>query len=247
VRFRFWDVVKYAYRLNLFNSIHLLFQTLVNRKTLLIKPIRGGSLVLRNNSSDVLVFKQVFLWEEYNYPIKGSVDVIIDAGANIGCATRWFKNKYTKAKIVAIEPEGKNFRILQRNTMQLDNVYCIQAGLWSKKAHLLIETSDDNWTFQVKESNDVEGSILALSINDVIERMQLNKIDILKLDVETSEKQIFKENFEQWIPKTRYIIVETHDFISKGCSRSVFETILKYNFSVSVLGENIILINDDLQ
>ena len=70
------------------------------------------------------------------------------------------------------------------------------------------------------------------------------KIDILKLDIEGSEKELFETNFEDWLPKTKILIIELHDAMKTGCSKSVFNAISKYDFSFSIKGENIIFTNN---
>jgi hypothetical protein len=45
-------------------------------------------------------------------------------------------------------------------------------------------------------------------------------IDILKVDIEGSEKEVF-ESCETWIDRVGVLIVELHDRWKSGCSRSV--------------------------
>ena len=44
--------------------------------------------------------------------------VIIDAGANIGFASVFYKNKFPNSRIVALEPEKENFNWLKKNTLK---------------------------------------------------------------------------------------------------------------------------------
>ena len=71
-------------------------------------------------------------------------------------------------------------------------------------------------------------------------------IDILKIDIEGSEKELFSSNYEKWLPATKLIFVEVHDDMKKGCSKAVFSAIGKYNFHFSMKHENLIFINQDL-
>jgi hypothetical protein len=77
----------------------------------------------------------------------------------------------------------------------------------------------------------------------LLAKYALQKIDVLKLDIETSEKQLFANNFESWLPKVRTIIIELHDNAEKGCSKVFFEAIHQSfaNYNLSVKGENIII------
>ena len=81
-----------------------------------------------------------------------------------------------------------------------------------------------------------------------MEKMKWRHIDILKLDIETSEKKVFLDNYESWLPKTKMVIIELHDFMEEGCSRSFFTAINKTftNYEYMIKGENTAIINNDL-
>ncbi len=80
----------------------------------------------------MLVYREIFIKQHYEFLVKKSPEVIIDAGANIGLASIYFANKYPKAKIIAIEPEKGNFAILKKNVSPYSNIFLIQAVLWNK-------------------------------------------------------------------------------------------------------------------
>jgi FkbM family methyltransferase len=202
-----------------------------------IQPIH-----LRNNSSDIQTFDQIFLHEEYRIDINFVPEVIVDCGANIGLASAYFKNKFPDAKIISIEPEKSNYKILNDNIKNYNNIHCINSGIWYKPANLMItNVGSDNWGFIVEETGDInKNTIPAISIDEIIKQYNLQQIDILKIDIEGSEKELFESNFENWLPKTKIIIVELHDRIRKGASRSFFKALSKYKFSMIIRGENLI-------
>ena len=74
--------------------------------------------------------------------------------------------------------------------------------------------------------------------------MPWDNCDIVKLDVEGSEKEIFSENYEGWLPKKKVLIVELHDRMKKGCRKAVFQAISRYDFSLQVAGENLVFTNN---
>jgi FkbM family methyltransferase len=45
---------------------------------------------------------------------------------------------------------------------------------------------------------------------------EIEYIDLLKMDIEGGEKDVFKTNYESWLSRTRVIIIEIHASI-KGC------------------------------
>lgn len=97
-----------------------------------------------------------------------------------------------------------------------------------------------------ESSFDKLGAIPAISIETIMKQENWDILDLLKIDIEGSEKEVFASNYEYWLPKTRVIYLEMHDQMKQGTSKSVFSTISKYNFSFSICDENLVFINQDL-
>lgn len=209
-------------------------------------------IYLRSGTSDASVFTQVFGSLEYNINIRFQPETIIDAGANIGLAAVYFINKYPKSKIISVEPENSNFELLQRNVSNYKSVHTIQRAISNKANQYVNVVDDDNgeWGFttEVKEESDnknVKGFVKTITIGEIMEENELKQIDILKIDIEGAEKELFESAFEKWMPKTRCIIIELHDGMKKGCSKSFFKVISQYNFSLLHKGENLVFLNQD--
>lgn len=169
---------------------------------------------------------------------------IIDAGANIGLASVYFANKFKKSTIYSIEPEESNFELLKKNTEKYTNITPIQAGIWSHKTQLSIKDSaDGEWAFEVYETPNNENAIKAIAFDNIMDKYNFEIIDILKVDIEGSEKEVFSKNYEKWLPKTKILIVETHDRMKKGTSKAVFNAITDYDFGCEILGENFLFNN----
>jgi hypothetical protein len=71
-------------------------------------------------------------------------------------------------------------------------------------------------------------------------------LDIVKLDIEGAEKAVFESNYEDWLPKTRLLIIELHDRMQPGSSKALFNALTRYNFSCETKWENLLLYNNDL-
>lgn len=204
-------------------------------------------IVFRKNTSDTDVFRQVFVENEYILPIKINPKFIIDGGANVGYASLWFAENFPKAKIIAIEPEKSNYNILKQNIKLYKNIESIQAGLWHKSTYLrIVNTELGKWgskTVEVDSFN--KHDIQAITINNILNNSNFNKIDILKLDIEGSEKEVFSKNLE-WLDKTNMIIIELHDKLTRGCSESLYSNINKGIWNKFNRGENVILVRKKL-
>lgn len=141
--------------------------------------------------------------------------LIIDAGANIGYSSIFFANRYPKARVIAVEPERSNYEMLVKNAGPYPHIVPIDAAVWPKKAHL--ETENPNakkWSIRIQESSSVGSSpVESVTIEEIFQNYSENcseNIDILKLDVEGSEKDIFESSYKFWLDRTN-IIIELHD------------------------------------
>lgn len=203
---------------------------------------------LRRATSDIKAFEQVFLDKGYNYPFEFEVKTIIDCGANVGLASVFFINKYSKAKIIALEPEKGNFDIAKQNVLQYPDITILQNGVWHKNAFLEINDrfKTGNWGFICTETETPGASgVQAVSINEIMKTYKIDEIDILKIDIEGSEMEVFSQGYETWLPKTKAIMLEIHDCIRKGSSRSVFSALLQYDFSVYHIDETLVCIRNN--
>ena len=70
---------------------------------------------VRVPSTDLRVYDQVVLRQEYDLPARREPSFIVDAGANIGLASVFFANRYPNARILSLEPEKGNYEMLVRN------------------------------------------------------------------------------------------------------------------------------------
>ena len=198
---------------------------------------------IRGNSSDKLVVDQVFYQKDYDISLDFDPKVILDCGANIGLASIFFKNKYPNSTVISIEPEKDNFSILTKNLMPYNNIYSEKKGLWSESCNLEIIQGEDNlpWSFYVKPTAiKADNTIEAISIFEIIKEYKLKEIDILKIDIEGSEENLFEKNVEEWLPFVKVIIIELHDRFMPLSSRPFFDTLSKNKFSIYFKGENII-------
>jgi hypothetical protein len=63
--------------------------------------------------------------------------------------------------------------------------------------------------------------VCCITIGSLLDKYDLDTIDILKMDIEGSEKNVL-ENSEDWIDKVKIITAELHDRICMGCDRAFY-------------------------
>ena len=191
------------------------------------------SLYMRAQTSDVLNAEEVFVNEDYNFKFPTNMVKIIDAGANVGFASIYFANRFKNAKILALEPEKSNFSMLKRNVSSYKNIKVSNRGLWMKKANLKVSNRNrtEHWGFMVEEVNENESYVVkGISVEDCMKIMNWNYIDILKLDIEGSEKEVFSYGYAKWLGKVKVIILELHEKMRSGATEAFYNAIRKYNF-----------------
>lgn len=201
-------------------------------------PKSSRSLMLRVGSSDMAVYDQVFLHGDYDIELTRPTS-IIDAGANVGVSSVYFALKYPKAKIVAVEPNAENFQLLLKNTRGLDNVVCVEAGVWHRRAVLdLVNPDADAWAFQLSESPTSAG-IRAVSIDELLSILPGGQVDLLKIDIEGAERYVFGESLE-WLDKVGTLVIELHDWLnpSWGCRDRLMRSLAGRSFRHREVGEN---------
>jgi len=206
-------------------------------------------LYLRNRTSDVAVFHQIFYDEDYNIEYGIPPKIIVDCGANIGLSAIFFSLKFPNAKIFAIEPDKENYNLMLKNIENYPNIIPINKGIWNKNTYLeTFSETNSNWDIVVNEtSQQTSSSISAITIQDLIKQYSLSSIDILKIDIEGAERKIFDANNDLlWLNKTKLIVIELHDNMQKGCSKAFFSSINQFNYRINLKGENIFcFLNDD--
>jgi len=181
------------------------------------------TLIVRKGTTDRHIFRQIFITNDCRIPVKIKPKLIIDGGANVGYSSLWFMNKYPGAKIMAIEPEESNYKVLEKNVKGWENIVPIKAGMWHKNVFLkIVDDGSGEWGFRTEEVDSLEeGSIKAITIDEILKLSGCDKIDILKIDIEGAEKELFSENYS-WLNKVNILVIELHDRLKKGCSESFY-------------------------
>jgi FkbM family methyltransferase len=114
---------------------------------------------------------------------------VLDVGANIGIYTRFFASLVgPNGKIVAFEPEARNFGMLKRAIAGLPQVTAIRAAIARKSGELKLFIADD-LNVDHHTYDDGEGrravSVPAISIDEYVESGA--RVDVIKIDIQGAE------------------------------------------------------------
>jgi FkbM family methyltransferase len=167
-------------------------------------------------ASDMNVFSQIFAWEEYacmrSIP---SPRWILDLGANVGYSSVYFLSCFPTASVIAVEPDPDNCDLCRRNLAPYgERARVVPGAAWSTRARLALSrgTFGDGreWATQVFDGAGQEGLVQGYDVPSLMEMTGGEPIDILKVDVERSELEIFGDTSSVWLPKVRNICIELH-------------------------------------
>ena len=202
---------------------------------------------LRCRTSDVATFDQIFVDQEYDCVVTRPPKVIVDAGANIGLASIYFANRFPESRIVAIEPEASNFERLRSNVAPYLNIVPVQAALWNKNEEIdLVDPGAGNWGFMTfgsgsleRPRGDLRHKVRGMTVDRIMHDYALDRIDILKVDIEGAEREVFQDP-SAWLDRVDALIIELHDRVKPGCGLSFYSATRGFD-NKWTQGENVFL------
>jgi FkbM family methyltransferase len=221
-----------------------------------IKHVESNTLhsIKVRNSVDLRTLYDIFYKEEYstqqfNERIS-SIDsgyIVIDLGANIGCASLYFLHTFQGSHVIALEPDNENFKILSANLRNYTlRVTLLNAGVGPRDTFcdsvISAGISGQYDAYRFEESDS--GKIKMRSLTGLIEEFSLNHRNIiLKIDIEGYERYLF-EGDTSWFENVDMVFIEGHDWmLARESTLSGFLShVGNKNFDVFVRGENIIAV-----
>jgi len=240
--------VRYAHRFGPITGPSMLFKMVARQGQGLVSvklPDLEDAIVLRRHTTDIAAFEQVFISREYDLPLHSpDPKFIIDGGANVGCASIFFAQRYPNASIYAIEPENSNYEVLTRNAKHYKNITPIEAAVWNEDTFVEIANPlDEKWSFRVQNSSRNSSTpIRAVTVSSLMAEAGFDRVDILKLDIEGAEIELLDAKCKEWIDRVDVIVIELHDWIRPGCTASLLKATEECHYVQFRKGENTVLI-----
>lgn len=219
-----------------------------------------GQVHIRPHSSDAATLRQVFVEQQYELgagsPVlerarrryheilaAGKVPVVIDAGANIGAASLWFKLAWPDATVVAVEPERGNATVLRKNLDGRTGFAILEAAIGASHGAVSIENDETGWGARTLRS-DV--GIPMVTMQDAVAAVPGGELFIAKIDIEGFEQDLFSDN-TGWLAQAYIVVVEPHDWMFPGrhTSRAFQRAMAEHEFELFISGENLIYVRVD--
>ncbi len=115
-------------------------------------------------------------------------DYIIDAGANIGLYSCYAASM--ECTVYACEPGKKSLEILEKQKKIYDNIQIIPYGLSDQQGYMDLFESDTGVldSFYMNRGNDQIRSVPIDTIDNLVEKKMIKKVDYIKADIEGAER-----------------------------------------------------------
>ncbi|GCC52046.1 hypothetical protein SanaruYs_22780 [Chryseotalea sanaruensis] len=158
-------------------------------------------------------------------PIKG--DTVIDIGAGVGEETIIFSDLVgSGGKVYSVEAHPKTFRALS---------YLVAVNDLKNVVHSNVALSDIAGTVSIDDSdNSLANTILstpkkkafevdAETFDDFVERNNIDRIDLVKMNVEGAEQLIIR-GMQRSLSRIKHMAISCHDFRYKNGESEFFKT-----------------------
>jgi FkbM family methyltransferase len=224
--------------------VHLAMARRVRRKGA-VRTVRLAGyqhpVYYREGTTDPWVIDQVFARQEYGcVAAEPDVRYILDCGGNIGCTTFYLLSRYPQARAVLVEPDPGNLAMCRRTLAPFgDRVVYVEAGVWPESTPLVVERGayrdGGEWSFQVRPTRPGEkADFVAKTVPELMAAGGFPRIDLLKMDIEAAEAEVFKPGCEAWLNLTRTLVIELH---GPECEQAVARATSRYQYEPDHAGE----------
>jgi len=169
-------------------------------------------ITLRRYSGDLDIFFEVFWKHCYvvTQPDKKKISSVLDLGANTGMSAAYFYSCFPEAEFYCLEPDPENVVILKANLGGLvpdDHLHILQAAVGSSDTAGQLVTSRYAYNSTVLAETG-NGDVKVISMTSLLSYFKLQKIDLIKMDIEGAETSVFEDS--GWLRNVHFIFIEFH-------------------------------------
>jgi FkbM family methyltransferase len=186
-------------------------------------------LFVRLGSSDWFVVEEVFLRDVYagvRELLGAEVENVVDLGANVGITLRLWHAYWPHAKLLAVEPDGDNLRVLRRNLQAAgcaSSVCIVRACAVGTARTVHLQRGPAAAGYRIADVSHGE-PVAGRTVAQLLDAAGFGRVSLLKCDIEGAERELFAA-CAAWIQRVRLLVVEVHD----GYSAELLERDLRAN------------------
>lgn len=193
---------------------------------------------LRARSSDPFVFRQIMIENEYLPLEKLRIETMIDLGANIGLASAWFLGRFPQASVLAVEAAADNAAVCRQNLAPYGSrAGVVHGAAWSCRTALTLHPqicAADNIVQQSRAGDSAGMQVEGWDIPSLIELSGFAQVDLLKIDIEGAEAEVFRSGAPQWLGRIRNLCIELH---GPACREVFYKALEGFDYTRTQSGE----------
>ncbi|HYD66178.1 FkbM family methyltransferase [Azospirillum sp.] len=165
-------------------------------------------------------FHKIVFEDCYRLASAPSANTVLDIGANIGLFAIAARNRFPRATIHCYEPNAAVLPNLRAHGLQID-ASCFPEAVGLTAGKISLQTSGDGSLFSVSKP-DAAGLIDQVSFASAVGK--LGNVDLLKLDCEGAEWQIFEDR-ETW-KSVKHLVMEYHLWAKEGSTVAELKSVI---------------------
>lgn len=138
--------------------------------------------------------------------------VVFDVGASFGTFSLMINYLNKKSHIYCFEPEKESFRLLEKNTAHIKNIYLFNNAIGDMNKKVSVHFNQiypEGSTVEKYQSKKVNSIIQQITLDDFIKVNKIYKISLIKIDTEGYETLVLKGAIKT-LSITEYVIVEAN-------------------------------------
>ena len=176
------------------------------------------------------------IYEPDQIRIGAASAVVVDAGAHVGIFSLLASAR--GARVVAIEPDPSNYRVLELNVATNglgDRIETIHGGLWSEAGSFVYAKGADSasGTLSIEDAVRDDITVPAVTLDSILEAFEA--VDLLKLDIEGAEVAVLTSSSQ--LCRVRAIAAELHFSPDSDEAAQVRDLLEREGFAVWIVPE----------
>jgi FkbM family methyltransferase len=182
--------------------------------------VRAGAhnqFKVRVNSSDILLIWEIWrfrLYEDARLPIRAQ-DTVVDIGAHIGVFAVWAAQRAHEGRVYAYEASPENYKYLVENKRlnEAHNLHIQNQAVFDRPGKHALYSPGGNGALGslLQDPGSPKEIVTAITLDTLFDNHQLDRIDLLKLDVEGAEYPILLKSSAETLRRVRNLVLEYHE------------------------------------
>lgn len=188
--------------------------------------VRNLSIVYRRPYELLHGYSEIFEQGIYRFNTKKKDPLIIDCGANIGLGTLYFKQLYPQARVLAFEPDGDNFGLLEENCKRngLQEVQLFPAAVWTEDGTISFASKGSEASHIEEQHSGNAQKVPCVRLKGILQKQ--GPVDFLKLDIEGAEYKVVMDAAEE-LKQVQHLFLEYHGKASETYKLEHIFTVLR--------------------